>query len=159
QILAWIEEDRQQVIDFLSAFIRIPTPNPPGDTRPACTFVTRFLDENGLASRVIAPEPTMPNVVAAFDGRSGPGRHLVLDGHMDVFPVGDGKGWTKDCWGGEVSDGRVWGRGACDMKCGTTASIFTYRYLARLKDQLAGKLTLTVVSDEETFGEWGARYL
>lgn len=51
------------------------------------------------------------------------------------------------------------GRGAADMKCGTTASIFTYRYLAELMPELAGRLTLTVVSDEETGGRYGTRYL
>ncbi|MCK1335286.1 M20/M25/M40 family metallo-hydrolase [Bradyrhizobium sp. 38] len=58
----------------------------------------------------------MPNIIAAFDGEAGSGRHLVLNGHMDVFPVGDRQGWKKDCWGGEVGEGRIWGRYACDMK-------------------------------------------
>jgi acetylornithine deacetylase/succinyl-diaminopimelate desuccinylase-like protein len=44
-------------------------------------------------------------------------------------PAGDGAGWTHDPWGGELVDGRIYGRGACDMKCGTTASIFTFLYL------------------------------
>jgi succinyl-diaminopimelate desuccinylase len=82
----------------------------------------------------------------------------VLNGHIDVFPV-DPVGWTKDPWGGELVDGKIYGRGACDMKAGTSASIFTYRYLHRMRDKLKGKLTLTCVSDEETFGPWGARYL
>ncbi|WP_246789836.1 M20/M25/M40 family metallo-hydrolase [Bradyrhizobium sp. CCBAU 51765] len=159
QILAWIEEDRDRIIGFVADFVRIASPNPPGDTRAAREFVAKFLDEQGLDYRVVDPEPTMPNIIAAFDGEAGLGRHLVLNGHIDVFPVGDRQGWTKDCWGGEVSKGRIWGRGACDMKSGTTASIFSYVYLARLRERLAGRLTLTVVSDEETFGEWGSRYL
>jgi succinyl-diaminopimelate desuccinylase len=98
----------------------------------------------------------MPNLVATFDcGR--PGRHLALNGHIDVFPAGDG--WTKDPWGAELLDGRIYGRGACDMKSGTTASIFAFLYLRELKDHLCGRLTLSAVSDEETFGPWGARYL
>jgi succinyl-diaminopimelate desuccinylase len=158
-LLGWIERDRDLLVDFLSRFIRVRSPNPPGDTREAAQYVQAFLDAEALPYRVIAPEPTMPNIVASFDGGAGAGRHLVLNGHMDVFPVGDARGWSKDPWGGEVSGGRVWGRGACDMKCGTTVSIFVYRYLSRLVDRLPGRLTLTVVSDEETFGEWGARYL
>ena len=58
-----------------------------------------------------------------------------------------------------LSTVRIYGRGVADMKAGTTASIFTYAYLHRLKDQLKGRLTLTAVSDEETFGPYGARYL
>jgi succinyl-diaminopimelate desuccinylase len=68
----------------------------------------------------------------------------------------DGAGWSKDPWGGEIVD---YGRGVADMKAGTTASIFTCAYLHRLKDHLKGRLTLTAVSDEETFGPYGARYL
>ena len=61
--------------------------------------------------------------------------------------------------GGELIDGRIYGRGACDMKAGTSASIFTYVFLHRIRERLKGRLTLTAVSDEETFGPWGARYL
>jgi succinyl-diaminopimelate desuccinylase len=100
----------------------------------------------------------MPNIVATFEAGK-PGRHLALNGHIDVFPVGDGAGWTRDPWGGELADGRIYGRGACDMKCGTTASIFTFLYLRELRDELHGRLTLSAVSDEETFGPNGARYL
>jgi len=77
--------------------------------------------------------------------------------HIDVFPVGDGAGWTHDPWGAELVDGRIYGRGACDMKCGTTAAIFTFLYLRELRDELQGRLTLSAVSDEETFGPFGAR--
>jgi succinyl-diaminopimelate desuccinylase len=84
----------------------------------------------------------------------------VLNGHLDVFPVPeDHAGWTSDPWAAEERDGRIYGRGACDMKPGTTASIVSYALLHRLRDGLKGRLTLTCVSDEETFGPWGARYL
>lgn len=147
------------MIGFLQEFVRCRTPNPPGDTRSAAGVVTRFLDRHELPYRVIAPNAEMPNIVGSYDGL-GPGRHLVLNGHMDVFPVAEnGAGWTKDPWGGEIAEGKLYGRGACDMKCGTTASIMTYMLLHRLKGEFAGKLTLTAVSDEETFGPWGARYL
>jgi len=157
-LLNWIEEDRNRLIDFLSRFIQIRTPNPPGDTREAAAFVCRFLDIDHLPYLVIAPQPEMPNIVATFEGGS-PGRHLVLNGHMDVFPVDEQEEWAHGPWSGTVIDGKVFGRGACDMKCGTTASLFTFYYLSRIHDQLKGRLTLTVVSDEETFGPWGARYL
>ena len=159
RLLAWIEEERDEIVGFLQGFIRERGPNPPGDTRSTCAFVKRHLDARGLTYREIAPHPEMPNLVASFEG-ARPGRHLVLNGHMDVFPVADdGAGWTSDPWGGELLDGRITGRGAADMKAGTTASIIAYGLLWRLRDELAGRLTLTAVSDEETFGPWGARYL
>ncbi|HYB11192.1 MAG TPA: M20/M25/M40 family metallo-hydrolase [Alphaproteobacteria bacterium] len=157
-LLAWVDAEKQDLIDFLQGFIRAKSPNPPGDTRAAADHIKKFLERQKLPYRVIAPREEMPNIVASFDARSA-GRHLVLNGHIDVFPVGDGFGWTRDPWGGEIVDGKIYGRGAVDMKTGTTASIMTFMFLNRIKDRLRGRLTLTAVSDEETFGPWGARYL
>ena len=157
-LLERIERDHELLIDFLRGFIRCASPNPPGNTLEAAAYIRKLLDARGVSYRVIAPQETMPNLVATFDaGKQG--RHLALNGHIDVFPVGDGAGWTRDPWGGELVDDKIYGRGACDMKCGTTASIFTFLYLGEIKDALHGKLTLSAVSDEETFGPWGARYL
>ncbi len=159
RLLAWIDGERAAMVEFLQAFVRCRTPNPPGDTRAAVALISAFLDRHRLPYRTIAPNPEMPNVVGSFEGGK-PGRHLVLNGHIDVFPVAnDGDGWSRDPWGGEIVDGVLYGRGVADMKCGTTASIMTYMLLHRIKDELGGKLTLTAVSDEETFGPWGARYL
>ena len=158
RLLGWIEADRDKLIRFLSEFLTKENPNPPGDTRTGADFVTDFLDREGLAHRRIVAHPEMPNIVASFDGPKT-GKHLVLNGHLDVFPVEQPQSWTHGPWSGDIADGCIWGRGAVDMKCGTTASIFTYLYLSRLRDDLSGKLTLTVVSDEETFGPYGARYL
>lgn len=156
-LLEAIERDREELIEFFRGFIRIKSPNPPGDTREAAAYVGKFLASQRLEYKTVAPKEEFPNLIAAFDAPR-PGQHLVLNGHIDVFPV-DPTGWTKDPWGGELMDGKIYGRGACDMKAGTTASIFTYRYLHRVRDRLNGRLTLTCVSDEETFGPWGARYL
>ena len=159
ELLDWIERDRDELVRFLQDFVRHRSPNPPGDTRSTAKFITTVLDQQRLPYRVISPHPEMPNIVGAFDCANA-GRHLVLNGHIDVFPVADdGAGWSKDPWGGEIVDGKIYGRGVADMKAGTTASIFTYAYLHRLKDRLKGRLTLTAVSDEETFGPYGARYL
>ena len=157
-ILAWIENDREKLIAFLSEFLRKKNPNPPGDTRTGAAFVSAFLGSEGLAFRSIVAHPDMPNIVATLSGPV-PGKHLVLNGHLDVFPVEAPELWAYGPWSGDIADGCLWGRGAVDMKCGTTASIFTYLYLSRLIPDIKGKLTLTVVSDEETFGPYGARYL
>lgn len=159
QLIDWIEQDREALVTFLRDFVRQKSPNPPGDTRSTARFVTGHLDRHGAPYRIISPHPEMPNIVGSFEAGT-PGRHLVLNGHIDVFPVADdGLGWSKDPWGGELIDGKIYGRGVADMKCGTTASIFTYIYLNRIKERLKGRLTLTAVSDEETFGPYGSRYL
>ena len=159
QLLAWIEADRDRLITFLSQFVQARSPNPPGDTRLAAAHITAFLEASDLPYRVIDPHPEYPNIVATFEG-GVPGKHLVLNGHIDCFPAGEHETWTHGGpWSGAVVDNKIWGRGVADMKCGTTASIFTFAYLYRLRDRLPGRLTLTAVSDEETFGPWGARYL
>jgi succinyl-diaminopimelate desuccinylase len=147
ELLQRVESDRDVLIDFLRGFIRCPSPNPRG----AAAHIRDLLGRRGIEYRVIAPQETMPNIVAMF-AAGKPGRHLALNGHIDVFPVGDGEGWTQDPWGGALVDGSIYGRGACDMKCGTTASIFTFLYLHELREELHGRLTLSTVSDEETFG-------
>jgi succinyl-diaminopimelate desuccinylase len=157
-LLVGIDHDREEIVSFLRGFVATPSPNPPGDTIQAASYITRFLDGERLPYRLVAPQPKMANIVGTFEG-GAPGRHLVLNGHIDVFPVDESEPWTHGPWSGELADDKIWGRGVADMKAGTAASIFTYRYLHRIRDQLKGKLTLTCVSDEETFGPWGARWL
>lgn len=156
-LLDWIKRDEEKLVEFFSRFIQAKSPNPPGDTREAVGFICEFLEAEGAPYGIVAPKEHMPNVVGTFKGTSS-GRHLVFNGHIDVYPVGD-ESWTYDPWSGKVAGGRVWGRGACDMKAGTATSILTYAYLHRIQDRLKGELTLTAVSDEETQGPWGARYL
>ncbi len=157
-LLAWLDAERDRQRDFLQALTRIDTCNPPGDTRAAASFVRRFLDDEGIPYRIESPQAEMPNLISSFGG-TGAGRHLVLNGHLDVFPIGDRDAWTRDPLSGDLADGRVHGRGTVDMKCGTTAMIFAHAYLHRLRDRLPGRVTLTVVSDEETGGRWGADWL
>ncbi|WP_170984459.1 M20/M25/M40 family metallo-hydrolase [Rhodoligotrophos defluvii] len=158
QLLDWIEQDRDVLISFLRDFLRCKSANPPGDTTGAARFVQAFLEARGLPFKVVTAHPKMPNILATAAFPEA-GRHLVLNGHMDVFPVGTKRQWNHDPWGGELADGRIYGRGAVDMKCGTTAAIFAYTYLNRLKEHLRGRLTLAVVSDEKIMGERGAAYL
>ena len=157
-LLQRIDADRDRLVGFLQAFTRVDTANPPGDTRAGAAFIAEFLDRAGLAHRRIAPQETMPNLVASTRFPR-PGHHLVLNGHIDVFPAGDRARWTHDPLSGAIVDGRVHGLGTVDMKCGTTASLFTYAYLSGLAGELGGALTLTLVSDEETGGRWGSGYL
>ncbi|MBI3709234.1 MAG: M20/M25/M40 family metallo-hydrolase [Proteobacteria bacterium] len=158
RLLEWIDQDRDKLVAFFSGFTQAPSPNPPGDTRAAADFVCRFLDSEHLPYRIVAAKPEMPNIVGSFSG-AAPGRHLVLNGHIDVFPAGPAAGWAHPPWSGKVADGHVHGRGTVDMKCGTTASVFAFTYLYRLRDRLKGRLTLTAVSDEETGGHYGSRHL
>jgi succinyl-diaminopimelate desuccinylase len=157
-LLSQIEADQTDIVAFMREFVRQPSPNPPGVTTPAADFVRSFLQEHSLPFREISPAEDRPNFLGSIDFGQGE-KHLVLNGHIDVFPVEDAASWTTDPWGGELIDGRIFGRGAADMKCGTTASIWTYLYLSQRAEHLAGRLTLTVVSEEENFSPLGMRYL
>lgn len=154
-----IDAQADDLVAFLSRLTATPSPNPPGDTRAACAVLTGALDAAGLPYEVVSPHPEMPNIVASFEGGAGPGPHLVLNGHIDVFPVEDASVWSRNPWSGEVAEGRIWGRGVIDMKCGTAALLHAYRLLHGAREHLKGRVTLTCVSDEETVGPWGARWL
>ena len=156
-ILQWIEEDRNKILQFMQALVHIRSPNPPGDTRAAMAHVRAYLDRLGFNYSMCDRDETMPNLVATQNFGEGE-KHLILNGHIDVFPVETTDGWSHHPWDGTLA-GTIWGRGSADMKVGTTASIMSYIYLARLAEHLAGKLTLTVVSEEESFGPNGARHL
>ena len=135
ELLARLEATRARSIALLQELLRVPSPNPPGDTRAAADLLRRTLAESGLEPEVFAPHPEMPNIVARFAGGAGPGRHLVLNGHIDVFPVG-AHGWTKDPWGGEAVEGRIYGRGACDMKCGLASITLAFLLLHSVRRRL-----------------------
>lgn len=161
EILSWIENEKNEIIAFLQEFIRAESPNPPGDTTAAANVVSKLLKKHEVPFRWVAPQKTMPNIIGTINGTSS-GRHLVLNGHIDVFPVTENfiqEGWITPPWSGEVIEKKIYGRGSTDMKCGTSASIWTYIILNKFKTKFSGKLTLTCVSDEETFGPWGSRWL
>jgi succinyl-diaminopimelate desuccinylase len=158
RLLERIEADKEELIDLLRGVLRAPSPNPPGDTRQATRYITDYLDAKGIDYKVVGPDPEKPNIICSFKTLRD-GKHLILNGHMDVFPVGNPEGWSHDPWGGELADGKIYGRGACDMKAGTAASIYSYVVLHELRDELKGRLTLTAVSDEETGGRLGAGWL
>jgi acetylornithine deacetylase len=93
-----------------------------------------------------------PNVAARMPAAAGGGRSLVFQGHIDVVPATPEHRWTRDPWGGEVADGRMWGRGAADMKAGVAAMIFAARALRDAGVELRGDLSLVTVIEEECTG-------
>jgi acetylornithine deacetylase/succinyl-diaminopimelate desuccinylase family protein len=95
--------------------------------------------------------PGRDDVVGRLAG-SGGGRSLILNGHVDVVPAGDRAAWPHDPWGGELETGRLWGRGACDMKGGIACGIVALRALQSLGVQLRGDVVFQSVVDEEAGG-------
>jgi succinyl-diaminopimelate desuccinylase len=157
---AWdaVERGREEWVSLLAEVIRRPSDNPPGDTTELATYIMQVLKREGLKPAIYEPQAGNPNIVASIEG-AAPGRHLILNGHLDQFPVENPQAWSLSPYSGEVVDGRIYGRGAADMKGGTTALLAVTILLQRLKVPLSGKVTLTLVSDEETGGRWGAQWL
>lgn len=156
-ILKAIADREDEWLALVAELVRRPSVNPPGDTRAAAALVVDYLAKRGHRSEVVAPQETMPNVVATVE--NGPGRHLILNGHLDTFPVGDPTLWERDPLSGDVTDGKIFGRGVSDMKAGVAASIVVFCLLAVRREAWKGKVTLAAVADEETMGPWGANYL
>jgi acetylornithine deacetylase/succinyl-diaminopimelate desuccinylase-like protein len=147
-----------RLLDLCTGLVRVPSENPPGDTRAIVAHLDAVLRPLGADVRIVAGQPSMPNVVAIARGRQ-PGRRLVFNGHLDTFAVGDPTPWTVDPLGGVVKDGRVYGRGVSDMKGGLAAALFAFELLHEHREAWAGELVLTFASDEETMGRWGTAYL
>lgn len=158
QILNWVKEDEEKIITLFARLVQCQTPSPPGDTRQAMKLVKEYLDAEGLAYKNVDYSETMPNLLSSVK-MDQDGRHLMLNGHLDVLPAGNEPGWTDSPWNGKIEDGRVWGRGTSDMKAGVTALMFAYTYLNRLRDQLKGRVSLSLVSDEETGFGRGTGYM
>ncbi len=147
------------VVTLCAELVRVPSDNPPGDTGPIADLIeARLRPSAEIACRRVVAKPPAVNLLAKLEGARA-GRHLVINGHLDTFPVGDTKGWTQDPLGGAVVGNRLYGRGAADMKAGLAVAVMTLLLLAKHRDALAGELTLALVGDEETGGRWGTQYL
>ena len=92
-----------------------------------------------------------PNIVATWKG-SGGGRSLLLNGHTDVIPVGNGEGWSDNPWSAKVKEGRIYGRGSCDMKSGVASHILAVELLKAAGIKLKGDVLINIVIDEEVSG-------
>ncbi|MBI4279292.1 MAG: M20 family metallopeptidase [Armatimonadetes bacterium] len=141
---------------FLQALVRVPSINPPGGEGPVAAIIAARLRELGADIQVVESDPGRANVIAHFQG-TGRGPTLLLNGHMDVQPAGHG--WTRDPFGGEIEDGRLYGRGVVDMKAGVAAMVVAAEIVRRAGIRLAGDLVLTAVADEVSGGYKGTGFL
>lgn len=139
--------DEELLVDITQRLLRATGQNPPGDE--AATVAVLSAAATGLGLNVVGScvEPGRDNVSITLAGGNGPG--LLLLGHTDVVPIGDG--WTTDPFGGELIDGRLYGRGASDMKGGLAAALVA---LAALRGTgLSGPVELAALMDEEETGK------
>jgi succinyl-diaminopimelate desuccinylase len=164
RVVAEVDRAADEIVDYTAALVRIPTVNPPGAEYEACArFIGRDLERRGFSVEYIAaeglPEHTarFPRVNVVGSRRGGPGPVVHLNGHFDVVPPGDG--WTMDPFGGVVRDGRIYGRGVCDMKAGIAAALFAAEAIERAGVDLPGTIEISGTVDEESGGFAGVAYL
>lgn len=124
--------DPQRIADLTLELVKIPSPT--GQELEAARFYASQLEKIGLEVRLDYVEPNRPNVIATFRGKGG-GKNLILAGHLDTIP-------QEKCVPPRSEAGRVYGRGACDMKGSLAAMVETARAVASSKAQLKGDLIL-----------------
>jgi succinyl-diaminopimelate desuccinylase len=168
RLLQAVEDCRQEMTEALQRWVRIATVNPPGERYEE--FIAAFDDWlTGLGYETSihrVPEDRLdelaplghgsprPNLVARMSGPAGAGLRVHLNGHYDVVPAAND--WTMDPWGGDLIDGKVYGRGASDMKGGLVAQVFAVEALRRAGLEWGGEITHSIVADEETVGNMNA---
>ena len=160
-----IEDKRDDLVALTQDLIRIPTVNPPGEAYTPCAeFIGERLRRRGFEIAYIRGEDTpgdsarypRTNVIARRTGNR-PGPCVHFNSHIDVVEAGHG--WTVDPFAGVVRDGKVFGRGACDMKGGLAASIIAVEALIEVAPALPGAIEISGTVDEESGGLGGVAHL
>jgi len=143
----------EEVAELTRALVRIPSvyrPGEPGATEAqAAAFVASWFEREGLPVQIQDVAPERPNVLA-WIGEKSPGRRcLLLEGHTDVVTEGDPTAWTWPPFAAEMHDGRIYGRGAADMKSGLAAAMIALAAFKRAGVTPKGKLVVGALVDEE----------
>jgi succinyl-diaminopimelate desuccinylase len=159
-----VEQLKPEMIRVLKDMVGYRTVNPPGEQYEEYVgYAAGLLGELGYETEILrAPQERLsqlapfgqglprPNLIACLKGSSDDGPRIHLNGHYDVVPAASD--WTRDPFGGELIDGRVYGRGATDMKGGIVAQIYAVEALRRACIDWGGQITHSIVADEETVG-------
>ena len=164
-LLSEIATRRDDLILLTQNLIRIPTLNPPGENyRDICEFLNNRLTKHGFNTEMVRAYDTPGdsdkyprwNLVARREG-TGSGECVHFNSHIDVVEVGSG--WTQDPFGGALVDGKIYGRGACDMKGGLAASIIAVESFIHTNPDFQGAIEISATGDEESGGYGGVAYL
>ena len=161
---AWVDAHFDEEVRFLQALVRVPTDTPPGNNAPHAERTAELLAQMGLTAEQ-HPVPAAEVKAAGLESitnlivrrRYGAGKTIALNAHGDVVPPGEG--WTHDPYGGEIVDGKIYGRATAVSKCDMASFTFAVRALESLGAKLAGSVELHFTYDEEYGGELGPDWL
>ena len=152
-----ISSIHQRPSELLQRLIRFDTTNPPGNEADCISYINGLLTKAGIETTILARTPERPNLIARLRGK-GNISPLLLYGHVDVVTTVNQK-WQNPPFEGKVVDGFVWGRGALDMKGGIAMMLASFLRAKAEGLNLPGDVVLVIVSDEETGGDFGSKYL
>ena len=164
----WVDAHFDEEVRFLQQLIRVPTDTPPGNNAPHAERTAELLSSFGFeAEKYPVPEAdvraygmeSITNLIVRRQYFTGAdkGRTIALNAHGDVVPPGEG--WTKDPYGGEIEDGKIYGRASAVSKSDFASFTFAVRALESLGLQLKGSIELHFTYDEEFGGELGPGWL
>jgi succinyl-diaminopimelate desuccinylase len=164
QLDAWVDAHFDEEVRFLQALVRVPTDTPPGNNAPHAERAAELLDAMGLpAAKFAVPQAevqaaglqTITNLLVRRT--YGEGKTVLLNAHGDVVPPGEG--WTKDPYGGEIEDGKIYGRATAVSKCDFATYAFALRALEAVAKPAKGSVELLFTYDEEFGGEVGPAWM
>ena len=164
----WVDAHFDEQVRFLQALIRVPTDTPPGNNAPHAERTAQLLQAMGLAAEKYAvPQAevhaagleSITNLIVrrTYGQVAGAGKTVLLNAHGDVVPPGEG--WTKDPYGGEIADGKIYGRASAVSKCDFSTYAFAVRALEAVAKPTHGSVELLFTYDEEFGGEVGPAWL
>jgi len=149
--------DRDEVLRFARRLITTPSENPGGTEDAVAAVALEILEDLGGTPEIVRGEEGRPSVVARFGRGDRPA--LAWNGHLDVVPAGDPSAWRHPPFGAEVVHGTLVGRGAADMKGAIASALAAVSAIRRSGVELAGRLDLHLVADEELAGLHGTKVL
>ena len=164
KIDSWIDAHFDEQVAFLQALIRVPTDTPPGNNAPHADRTADLLQAMGLDAEK-HPVPlsevkaagleSITNLIVRrkYGTDANAGKTVLLNAHGDVVPPGEG--WTKDPYGGEIENGKIYGRAAAVSKCDFASFAFAVRALEAVAKPSKGSVELLFTYDEEFGGEVG----
>ncbi len=164
QLDAWVDAHFDEELRFLQALVQVPTDTPPGNNAPHAERAAELLKAFGFeAEKHPVPEAevkshgleSITNLIVRR--KYGAGKTIALNAHGDVVPPGEG--WTHDPYGGEIVNGKLYGRASAVSKCDFATFTFATRAIESLKAPLKGGVELHFTYDEEFGGELGPDWL
>jgi len=168
QLDAWIDAHFEEQVRFLQALIQVPTDTPPGNNTPHALRAAELLAQFGFdAEKHEVPEAevkaagleSITNLIVRrpYGTADNKGKTILLNAHGDVVPPGEG--WTHDPYGGEIENGKIYGRAAAVSKCDFSTYAFAVRALEAVAKPKSGSVELLFTYDEEFGGEVGPAWL